>query len=55
MRKVIDDSDLGGKEKKLLRWRYVFKRTLEEVGREFVVSRERIRQMEQRTIIKLDK
>ncbi|MCB0882520.1 MAG: RNA polymerase sigma factor RpoD [Thermoleophilia bacterium] len=49
--------DLGERERKILELRYGLKgeepRTLEEVGRRFGVTRERIRQIEMRTMLRL--
>jgi RNA polymerase primary sigma factor len=59
MREQIDGvlNSLGGREKEIIRLRFGLtdgrSRTLEEVGREFGVTRERIRQIESKTLIKL--
>ena len=59
MREQIDGvlDSLGGREKEIIRLRFGLtdgrSRTLEEVGREFGVTRERIRQIESKTLIKL--
>jgi RNA polymerase primary sigma factor len=49
--------ELGDREKKVIELRYGLKdgraRTLEEVGQEFGVTRERIRQIESKTLLKL--
>jgi len=59
MREQIDGvlDSLGWREKEIIRLRFGLtdgrSRTLEEVGREFGVTRERIRQIESKTLIKL--
>lgn len=59
LQESVDDilSDLGEREAEVLRMRFGLKdgkpRTLEEVGKEFGVTRERIRQIESRTLAKL--
>jgi len=43
---IKSSSVLDQKGRKILKWRWVLNKALEETGREFGVSRERIRQLE---------
>lgn len=54
IRHEIDNSKvLNQKEKKILRWRYCFRKTLDEIGKEYGVGRERIRQIEAKGLEKM--
>ena len=50
---LINLRDLSDREQKILRMRFMELKTYEEIGREFDVTRERIRQIEQKALNKL--